>query len=52
MEITLIDTRKPHKIWFDKYECFGVLFGQIEYCDGCKDWYPCRYDYYDGGASE
>jgi len=38
---------QPSKIWYDKYECFGDKYGELEYCRHCKDWWQCRYDYFD-----
>lgn len=38
---------KPHRVWYDKYECFGDKYGELEHCSHCKDWWQCRYDYFD-----
>lgn len=38
---------QPHPVWFDKYVCFGEKYGSAPHCPHCKDWWQCKYEYFD-----
>jgi len=42
-----IDKPQPHPVWFDKYICFGEKYGSEPHCPHCKDWWQCKYEYFD-----